>query len=192
MAKLDELKSLSPQERIKKLKELEEERKKEIEEAEKLIKESNVEIEEERKELERIPIPQLKTVDIQGLFTAEEREIFSVKRFVEKKAGSLEDELKGKEAERLEETVREEAERKEKEGLDREKLNQSYHVVKDLFEKAREDHYLNKEQREMLYQGVRDINEAARHYAENREVAHIRDTVRGEAEGLRKYMGLRD
>lgn len=192
MAKLDELKSLSPQERIRKLKEMEEERKNEIEQAEKLIKESNVEIEEERKELERIPIPQLKTVDIQGLFTAEEREIFKVKRFVEEK-GSLEDELKEKESKRLEETVREEAERKEKDGLDRERLGQTYQIVKDMFEKAREEHYLNPQERATFYQGVREINEAAKHYAhENHEVAHIRDIVSGEAEGLRKYMGFKD
>lgn len=194
MAKLDELKRLSPQERIRKLKELEEERKKEIEEAEKLIKESNVEIEEERKELERIPIPQLKAVDIQGLFTVEEKEMFKVKRFIdEEKIESLEEELKEKEEKRLEETVKEEAERKEEDGLDNNRLMDNYNVVKDLFKEAREEHYLNQEKTEMLYQKMRDIDEAAHHYAaENKEVAHIRDTIRGEAEGLRKYMGLKE
>jgi hypothetical protein len=40
----DELKKLSPEERLKRLKELEEERKKEIEEAEDLIKRTEAEI----------------------------------------------------------------------------------------------------------------------------------------------------
>ena len=52
MATVDELKKLSPDERIKRLKELEEERKKEIEEAEELIKETTQELAdaEEKKE----------------------------------------------------------------------------------------------------------------------------------------------
>lgn len=51
---IDEIKKLSPGERIKKLKELEEKRKKEIEEAERLIKESVEEIKQEQELQEEI------------------------------------------------------------------------------------------------------------------------------------------
>jgi hypothetical protein len=77
----DELKNLSPAERIKKLKELEEGKKKEIEEAETLISESMREI-GEANEKKDMPIPQLKAGDIGQLLTAEEKSMFATKRFL--------------------------------------------------------------------------------------------------------------
>ncbi|PIN87282.1 hypothetical protein COV19_00160 [Candidatus Woesearchaeota archaeon CG10_big_fil_rev_8_21_14_0_10_44_13] len=78
----DELKKLSPERRLKVLKELEEKSRKEIEEARKLMVESEREI-EIKEEIERdMPIPQLASVDIDSLFTSEEKEIFKAKRFV--------------------------------------------------------------------------------------------------------------
>ena len=73
MAKLDkaELEKLTPAERIKKLKELEEENKKEIEEAEKLIKKTEAEISRE-KIAESVKVPETKPVDIGSLFREEE------------------------------------------------------------------------------------------------------------------------
>ena len=72
---VDELKRLSPQERIKRLQELEEERKKEIEQAEELIKETVREIDDEE-EKKQIPIPQARATDLlSSLTTAEERQI---------------------------------------------------------------------------------------------------------------------
>ncbi|MBI2580442.1 hypothetical protein HYV85_01400 [Candidatus Woesearchaeota archaeon] len=72
---VDELKRLSPQERIKRLKELEEERKKEIEQAEELIKETVREI-ADAEEKKRIPIPQAKATDLSSaLATSEEKEL---------------------------------------------------------------------------------------------------------------------
>ena len=71
---VDELKRLSPQERIKRLKELEEERKKEIEQAEELIKETVREI-ADAEEKKRIPIPQARATDLSALGTAEEKQI---------------------------------------------------------------------------------------------------------------------
>lgn len=70
----DELKNLPPRERIRRLKELEEKRKKEIEEAQKLIKESEEEI-SAREEWERkVPIPQVAREDFTES-TSEEKEI---------------------------------------------------------------------------------------------------------------------
>jgi hypothetical protein len=77
----DELKSLSPEERIRKLKEIEDDKKKEIEEAETLISESMREI-GEAKEKKDIPLPQMKAGDISQLLTAEEKRMFATKRFV--------------------------------------------------------------------------------------------------------------
>ncbi len=82
MADIDDLKSLSPEERIKKLKELEDKKKKEIEEAKKLIKESQSEISEETKKKMQLPIDQLKSMDIDSLLSDEEKEIFQAKRFI--------------------------------------------------------------------------------------------------------------
>ncbi|MBI2548965.1 hypothetical protein HYW21_06455 [Candidatus Woesearchaeota archaeon] len=64
---LDELKKLSPQERVNALKKFEEERKKELVEAEKLMKESLTEI--RMAEVGRtVEVPQVEPVDISKLF----------------------------------------------------------------------------------------------------------------------------
>ncbi len=104
---IKELRKLPPEERIKKLKDLEEERKKEIEEAQQLIRESNVEIEDEEEKRRQIPIPQLRTIDIDHLFTREEKELFKVKRFISEIR--KEDEADEGEERPLEETVAHEA-----------------------------------------------------------------------------------
>ncbi len=84
---LDEIKKLSPEDRIKKLKELQEKDKKEIEKAQALIKESEEEAVREQ-EVQNIPIPQIKSVDINSLFTPEEKELFKAKRGI---SGKLQD-----------------------------------------------------------------------------------------------------
>jgi hypothetical protein len=66
MAK-DDLKGLPPEERIKILKKLEEEKKKEIAEAEKAIKESQDELTERRKWADKVPIPQMSKDDFKGM-----------------------------------------------------------------------------------------------------------------------------
>ncbi len=69
------LQSLSPEERIKALKQLEIARKKEIAQAENLIKETEREI-EVAQTVKKIPIPQLRSIDPSTLFSGEERAIF--------------------------------------------------------------------------------------------------------------------
>lgn len=73
MAKLDKakLEKLTPAERIKRLKKLEEENKKEIEEAEKLIKQTEAEISRENI-AESVKIPETKPIDIESLFKEKE------------------------------------------------------------------------------------------------------------------------
>ncbi len=58
---------LPPEERIEKLKELEEKKKKEIAEAKEKIKESQEEISDTRKWLDKVPIPQVGQDDLEGL-----------------------------------------------------------------------------------------------------------------------------
>lgn len=105
MADLDDIKKLSPEERIRKLKKLEEEKRKEIEEAEKLIKESEGEIEEEEKIRQKIPVPQMKAVDIGNLFTAEEKQIFATKRYQDSRLSVTEEEEKDKKPAEKESTL---------------------------------------------------------------------------------------
>jgi len=69
----EELMRLSPEERIRRLRQLEEERKKEIEDAQKLIRESEGQIERDRS-LEDVEVPEAPSVDISKLFGAEEKE----------------------------------------------------------------------------------------------------------------------
>ncbi len=106
---IKELRKLSPEERIKKLKELQEKGKKEIAEAQKMISESEEQIAKEQ-ELKDIPIPQLKSVSIDELFTAEEKALFKAKRFVEERIPAEEKIEKPPEAKPLE-AVAEEAPR---------------------------------------------------------------------------------
>ena len=80
VTRLNEIKKLSPEERIKKLRDVEEKNKKEIEEAEKLIKDSIREI-NVKEEIKDLPIPQIKAVDIESLFSPEEKEVFAAKRY---------------------------------------------------------------------------------------------------------------
>ena len=81
MTETDDLKKLPPDERIKKLKALEEEKRKEIEEAQQMLKESAVELEREEKIKQEVPVPQMKAVDIGQLFTKEEKQVFATKRY---------------------------------------------------------------------------------------------------------------
>lgn len=64
MVDFEELKKLSPEERIKKLEELEEKNKKETEEAKKLLERSKIEIQEETKKSLEQPIEELRKVNI--------------------------------------------------------------------------------------------------------------------------------
>lgn len=79
---IEGLKKLSPEQRLRALKALEEKSRKEIEEARKLMAESEREIEVEEEHKRDMPIPQLASVDIDSLFTQEEKEMFKAKRFV--------------------------------------------------------------------------------------------------------------
>ena len=82
---LEDLKSLSPDERIKRLKEIQERRKKEIEEAQGLMSLTEEEIKQREREREQLPIPQLKSDTFENLLGETDREMFRMKRFTNEK-----------------------------------------------------------------------------------------------------------
>ncbi len=81
---IEKFKRLSPEERIRKLRELTQKDEEEIKKAQDIIKESESEIEEIEKEKRQIPIPQMRSVDVSTLFGrgTQEEELFKAKRFV--------------------------------------------------------------------------------------------------------------
>lgn len=79
------MKRLPPEERIKRMKELEQKRKKEIEDAQKIIKESEKELTERKKWKDKVPIPEVAKEDLEGL-SETAREILKVQKGVKEKA----------------------------------------------------------------------------------------------------------
>ncbi|MFO8015505.1 MAG: hypothetical protein R6U32_00210 [Candidatus Woesearchaeota archaeon] len=91
----EELKKMSPEERLKALKKLEEKGKEEIEAARKLMAESEREIEVKEEHKRDMPIPQLAAVDVDSLFSSEEKQIFRTKRYTQNKKEESESEDEG-------------------------------------------------------------------------------------------------
>ncbi len=104
---VQDLKKLTPQERIKRLKDLEEARKKEIEEAEQLISESEKELEDE--ERKRIPIPEAKATELSTLETIEGKQLVATHHFIQAQVQSPSLEEARQRPKSLEEVAAEEA-----------------------------------------------------------------------------------
>ena len=151
--KIDDLKKLSPKDRIKKLKELQEKDKAEIVKAQKMLTEAEDESDIEE-ELSRMPIPQLKAVDIDELFSPEEKELFRAKRFTEPKTAKKAEKPKQKgELEEIASQARRLSEEEEKQHIDyvnqlRQKpVEQLYGRAKELYSQFKEQgEYLTKQQ----------------------------------------------
>ncbi|GEM_PF-3356291 len=79
---LRDLRRLHPSERIKRLKELEEQKKKEIEEAEVMLKESEKEAQAEEEERTSLPVPHMKAVSPESIETIEAKLLWAAKRGV--------------------------------------------------------------------------------------------------------------
>ena len=162
---LKDIKKLSPEERIKKLKKIEEENKKEIDEAEKIIKDSIREI-NVKEEIRDLPIPQIKAIDIESLFAPEEKEVFAAKRYKDLRARHVEEET----AEiPLEETVE-----KEKPEITKEELaaHTQYQILAN--ELRREPTKNVVQELENIYQQARD---GGRVTGEQMRMAYAADVV---------------
>jgi hypothetical protein len=164
MAKLnkEELEKLTPAERIKRLKKLEEENKKEIQEAEKIIKQTETQIEREGI-AESVKVPETKPVDIESLF---------------------------KEEESLETTVREEApatgEAKEESQLYQ--LAQAYEEARDMLYNQEP---LNEEQLEWIDR-LGERVEKAKYETTSKEAANLVVATRSLIHKIRKYQQQED
>ena len=143
---MKDIKKLSPEERIKKLKELEEKSKKEIAEAQKLIKQSEGEIEQENKFKDKVPIPQLIAEEERTLESQEAKEMFESQREISK-SGAGKVETKKKEVS-LEEQLRKE----HIENLAQKPAEQLKEMMADIYKRAGEQGgYMNKDQQEEVY-----------------------------------------
>jgi hypothetical protein len=104
MAK-DDINDLPPEERIKKLKKIESEKKKEIAEAQKQLKDSNDELTERKKWTDKVPIPEFAQENLEGL-SVDGGDILKAKGLISKK--SEDEEITSKKELDLEETVAQE------------------------------------------------------------------------------------
>ncbi|MBI2545820.1 hypothetical protein HYV81_01430 [Candidatus Woesearchaeota archaeon] len=172
VAKLKELMYLPPEERLKRLREIEERNKKEIEEAHKLMQESEAELVEEEKEKEQLPIPQLKAVDFDTLVSEEERRIFATKRQVSARKKDDEDEKPKRAEKKLEETlgseptrlspVELEAHRQYQTRLATAPIRDLYSMASQLIEEAKQlDPNRYQQQAQELVSKARDLQYAA-------------------------------
>ncbi len=147
VTKLNGIKKLSPEERIKRLKKIEEENKKEINEAEKIIKDSIREIDVKEK-IKDLPIPQIKAVDIESLFSPEEKEVFAAKRYKDLRVRHVEEET----AEiPLEETVEQEKPEITKEELE---AHRQYQILANKLRREPTENVV--QELENIYQQARE------------------------------------
>jgi len=150
---IDDLKNLTVEDRIRKLKELEKKKKEEILKAQDLLKESEDELEDKERQKRQIPIPQLKAVDVTHLFSEEEKQIFNTKRFSQEKP-------KKEEEKPLEETILAEQEKKPEVmnladqeyriQLSKEPTKQLYNEIRNLYQEIQDKGYVNPDERQKI------------------------------------------
>ena|SRR3989338_2056263 len=178
---LEDLKNLSPDERIKRLKEIQERRKQEIEEAQELMSLTEEELKQREKEKEQLPIPQLKSDTFENLLGEADREMFRMKRFTTEKSSISETkELKGAEgvAQQLEEVPLEETLRRDapqlgadqRAAMEKEQYvkqlamlptQQLYNAIKGIQESYQSNGILSDDQRADLYKLNKAMDEKA-------------------------------
>ena len=143
MAK-DDLKDLTPEERIKKLKELEKQKKAEIVEAQKLLKESEKELTAKDEWQRKVPIPQVAIDESEGLSAAE-------KEVLESHKGLKSDQKK----EVKEKSVKEEVKEDLEEIAARERIVMAPEVMQSDYAAA-----LSQEPIQSIYQELKEINQS--------------------------------
>lgn len=147
----EDLKGLSPAERIKRLRELEKKKKQEIAEAQKMLKESEKEL-TDREEWERkVPIPQVAAEQAEGLSEAE-KEILKTHKGLREVTAEPEEEEPAEEKELVGERPPESLERavaEERPGLPRELMESDY------------ADRLSQEPIGSLYQEIKDIKQTS-------------------------------
>jgi len=154
---LEDAKRLSPDERIRRLREIAKRNEEEIKKAQDLIKESEEELEEEEKSKRKIPIPQMRAVDVGTLFGkgTQEELMFRTKRFAEPRAREEEEETKAplektvqEERVRVRAAAAEEGQRQYQLQLSREPIEELASRARSIYRAAKETGYTNREQME--------------------------------------------
>lgn len=152
-ADIEDIKKLSVEERIRKLKDMQEKNKEEIKKAQELLRESEEELEEKEKEKAEIPIPQLRAVDIGELFTEEEKQMFNAKRFKteepEKKEEALEETVEAEEKKLTPEQI-EQVQQQYRTQLTKESAEELYSRIKGMQQNVQASGYMTKEQANQL------------------------------------------
>ena len=149
----DELKDLPPEERIKKLKELEKKKKKEIAEAQKLLQDSQKEISDREDWQRKVPIPQVASEEAITLSAAEKEVLITHKDIKEKKV-KKEKQTAKKEELSLEDTVFMEKAELPPEllasdyaaKLSQEPMQNLYQEMSSIYKSAEEQGYMSPEQ----------------------------------------------
>ena len=207
MKKFDDLKGLPPEERIRKLREIAEEDKKEIETAQKMLTESEAEAKEDYQKYQNIPVPQMRAIDIGQLFSPEEKQLFQAKRPGEVAPKQDEDEeekqeVRQKQEQDLEETVSREASQFSRQAVEQQQqyihhlatnatAHDLYRGISDLGRAAHDQGYLNEEQQRQLvsfYQAAREKEEAMSQgaYSANATTSKQIESILGFAYELKK------
>lgn len=199
---IEDLKRLSPEERIAKLREIEKKRKKELEEAEKLMRESYTEIEDKEKEKRKVPIPQVKADEggMADVFVGDEKELWKTKRFVSERPIEEEKPEEGEALERrvIEEEARERsvAEQADIEARKQYQINLSKQPIEQLdnrlkaYEQLAKSGNMTEEQKEAAYnvtQAAWYKQEAVQEGAYKASAEEIRD-IADRSKNLRDYL----
>lgn len=150
----EELKNLPPEEKIRRLKEREEKKRKEIEEAQKMLREAEKELSDKEEWRRKVPIPQVAAERVEEMSEAE-KEIIKAHRGLRRGRG-----VKGEEEERKEEGEEEGRRR----GREERSLEETIAKEKGFLEGLRETEYAAKLSRapiETLYEEMKGMREEA-------------------------------
>ena len=176
----ENLDNLPPEERIKKLKELEKKRQKEIEEAKKKILESEKELTARDEWARKVPIPQFSQNDLVGL-SAEGKEILAVSKGIKVKKKDDEDD------EDSEESVEKKVEKIENDVVDLESLARESVDISPEFMQSEYAQYLSQQPMGDIYNEIKDINHTVEEKGyisaeEERKVGYLASAVEKKVE----------
>ena len=178
------LKELPPEERIKKLKELEQQKRKEIEDAQKQIKDSESELSERQKVKEKVPIPEVAAADLREL-TEQEQEIVRTHRGLRKENKNQSagiEEATEEEAERAKKKSRSESNSKEESSLEELTAREKPDFDRGQLLQAEYTRFLSQKPMHSLYDEVKGIKAVVEdkgyiNHEEERRIAYLSSAV---------------
>ena len=196
----ENLKDLSPEERIKKLKKVEAEKKKEIESAQKMLRESEQEITQREEWKRKVPIPQIAVERTEGMSEAEKEILGSHKDLKDKEVESKKPKEKIiQEEESLEESIAKEKINLAPElmqsdytaKLSQEPMDKLYNEMKDIYNRVEESGYLSSDdQRKVQYiSAATEVKMESGEYSLTEKVAMAANLTKKIGTGLMYHRG---